>query len=146
MSASRPPSVDDCSMLDVPKVEDRRGSLSFVEHGLALPFDVCRVFYIYDIPGGKSRGEHAHVECHQFLVAAGGSFRVRLDDTSRAETVELRRPDYGLHIPPGIWAGERDFSSGAVCLVLASHPYDEDDYIRDYDAYEEFVSTEAPKR
>lgn len=144
MSTFRSPSVGDCSILEVPKVDDRRGSLSFIEHGSVLPFDVCRVFYIYDIPGGKSRGEHAHLECHQFLVAASGSFRVRLDDTSRTETVELRRPNYGLHIPPGIWAGERDFSSGAICLVLASHPYDKDDYIRDYEAYEEFVSTEAP--
>jgi len=140
MSSSHLPSVDDCIIFDVPKVEDRRGSLSFVEHGSALPFDVRRVFYIYDIPGGKSRGEHAHAECHQFLVAASGSFRVRLNDTRRTETVELRRPDYGLHVPPGIWAGEKDFSSGAICLVLASHPYNEDDYIRDYGAYKEYVA------
>jgi len=139
MNASNLFSVDDCSLLEVPNVKDRRGSLSFIEHGSALPFDVRRVFYIYDIPGGKNRGEHAHIDCHQFLVAAGGSFRVRLDDTCRTETVELRRPDYGLHVPPGIWAGERDFSSGAICLVLASHSYDEDDYIRDYDAYREYV-------
>jgi len=139
MSTSHRPSIDDCSRLEVAKVEDRRGSLSFVEHGSTFPFDVHRVFYIYDIPGGKSRGEHAHIDCHQFLLAASGSFRVRLDDTHRTETVELRRPDYGLHVPPGIWAGERDFSSGAICLVLASHSYDEDDYIRDYDVYREYV-------
>jgi dTDP-4-dehydrorhamnose 3,5-epimerase-like enzyme len=142
MTASSPPCIDDCSVQPVPKVEDPRGSLSFVQHGSAFPFDVHRVFYIYDIPGGKSRGEHAHRQCHQFLVAASGSFRVRLDDTRRTETVELRQPDYGLHIPPGIWAGEKDFSSGAICLVLASHPYDEDDYIRDYQAYEEYVASQ----
>jgi dTDP-4-dehydrorhamnose 3,5-epimerase-like enzyme len=133
------PSVEDCEVLTVPKVEDRRGSLSFVEHGSALPFDVVRVFHIYDIPGGRSRGQHAHRECHEFLVAASGSFRVQMDDTRQTKTVELRRPDYGLHLPPGIWAGEKDFSSGAVCLVLTSHPYEEEDYIRDYEEYEEYV-------
>lgn len=132
-------SVEDCEVLTVPKVEDRRGSLSFVEHGSALPFDVVRVFHIYDIPGGKSRGQHAHRECHEFLIAASGSFRVQMDDTRQTKTVELRRPDYGLHLPPGIWAGEKDFSSGAVCLVLTSHPYEERDYIRDYEKYKEFV-------
>lgn len=139
MSESSAPNIQDCSLLETDKVEDPRGSLSFVEHDSAFPFDVNRVFYIYDIPGGRSRGEHAHRQCHQFLVAAGGSFRVHLDDTQRTRTVELRRPDYGLHIPPGIWAGEKDFSSGAVCLVLTSHPYEEEDYIRDYEEYEEFV-------
>jgi dTDP-4-dehydrorhamnose 3,5-epimerase-like enzyme len=127
----------------VPKVDDRRGNLSFVEHGSALPFDVRRVFYIYDIPSGKSRGEHAHRACHQFLVAVSGSFRVRLDDGTDTRVEELRRPDYGLHIPPGIWAGEQDFSAGAVCLVLASHAYDEADYIRDYDAFLEYANGPA---
>ena len=139
MSQSRRTSVCDCSILEVEKIEDRRGSLSFVEHDSSFPFDVNRVFYIYDIPGGKNRGKHAHRECHQFLIAVSGSFRVHLDDTRRTKTIELRRPDYGLHIPPGIWAGEKDFSSGAVCLVLTSHSFDEDDYIRDYEAYERFV-------
>ncbi len=133
------PSVEDCEVLTVPKVEDRRGSLSFVEHGSALPFDVVRVFHIYDIPGGKSRGQHAHRECHQFLIAASGSFRVQMDDTRQTKTVELRRPDYGLHLPPGIWAGEKNFSSGAVCLVLTSHPYEEEDYIRNYKSYVKYI-------
>ncbi|WP_272506899.1 sugar 3,4-ketoisomerase [Salinibacter ruber] len=133
------PSVGDCKILHVPKVEDRRGSLSFVENGSTLPFDVARVFHIYDIPGGKSRGQHAHRECHEFLIAASGSFRVHLDDTRQTRTVELRRPDYGLHLRPGIWAGEKDFSSGVVCLVLTSHPYDEKDYIRDYAKYKKII-------
>lgn len=125
----------------MPRVEDRRGNLSFVENQSVLPFDVKRVFYIYDIPSGRSRGKHAHRLCHQFLVAISGSFRVSLDDGYNTRTVELRRPDYGLHIPPGIWAGERDFSAGSVCLVLASHPFDEDDYIRDYDKFRAYVDS-----
>ena len=134
------PRVADCKILNIDSVEDRRGSLSIVEHGSNIPFDVERVFYLYDIPSGKSRGEHAHYECHQLLIAASGSFCVRLDDGADTKTVELRRPDQGLHIPPGIWAGERDFSGGAVCLVLASHSYDEDDYIRDYDIFLEYAT------
>ena len=134
------PSIEDCEVVPIPKVSDRRGNLSVVEHGDAIPFQVQRVFYIYDIPSGKSRGEHAHYECHQLLIAASGSFSVRLDDGVSAKTVELRRPNQGLHIPPGIWAGERDFSGGAVCLVLASHPYDEADYIRDYDTFLDYAA------
>jgi len=97
-----------------------------------IPFEVKRVFYIYDIPGGEDRGAHAHKDCHQFLVAVSGSFEVEMDDGTNKRTVILNRPYYGLHIPPGIWAAEKGFSSGAVCLVLASHKYDEKDYIRDY--------------
>ena len=89
----------------------------------------------YDIPGGEARGAHAHKECHQFLVAASGSFEVVLDDGVNKRTVLLNRPFYGLHIPPGIWAAEQGFSSGAICLVLASHVYDDDDYIRDYQEF-----------
>jgi hypothetical protein len=97
-----------------------------------IPFEVKRIFYIYDIPGGEDRGAHAHKDCHQFLIAVSGSFEVEMDDGTNKRTVTLNRPYYGLHIPPGIWAAEKGFSSGAVCLVLASHKYDEKDYIRDY--------------
>jgi hypothetical protein len=93
------------------------------------------VFYTYDIPGGESRGAHAHKECHQFLVAASGSFEVALDDGRNKRTVLLNRPFYGLHIPPCIWAAEQGFSSGAICLVLASHKYDAQDYIRSYEEF-----------
>jgi len=131
--------VENCEIVSIPKVSDRRGNLSVVQHGDEFPFEVQRVFYIYDIPSGKSRGEHAHYECHQLLIATSGSFCVRLDDGADTKTVELRRPNQGLHIPPGIWAGERDFSGGAVCLVLASHSYDEDDYIRDYGTFLDYA-------
>ena len=90
---------------------------------------------MYDIPGGESRGAHSHKECHQFLVAASGSFEIKLDDGDTKRTVFLNRPNYGLHVPPGIWAEELNFSSGAICLVIASHKYDELDYIRDYNDF-----------
>ena len=94
-----------------------------------------RVFYLYDIPGGESRGAHAHKVCHQFLIAASGAFEVLLNDGKTQRQVMLNRPNQGLHIPPGIWASEINFSSGSICLVLASHPYDEKDYIREYEDY-----------
>ena len=129
------PSVYDCSVLELPKITNRAGNITPVHGNVNVPFDVKRVFYTYDIPGGEARGAHAHKECHQFLVAASGSFEVVLDDSINKRTVLLNRPFYGLHIPPGIWAAEQGFSSGAICLVLASHVYDDDDYIRDYQEF-----------
>lgn len=125
-------SVYDCSVVELPKISNRDGNITAVHNNVNIPFAIKRVFYIYDIPGGEERGAHAHLECHQFLIAAGGSFEVQLDDGINKRTVNLKNPYYGLHIPPGIWASEKAFSSGAVCLVLASHKYDEKDYIRDY--------------
>ncbi len=130
--------VYDCSLIFLRKIEDRAGNLSPIENSQDIPFDIARVFYIYDIPGGKDRGAHAHKECHQFLVAASGSFSVMLDDGRNKKVVTLNRPYMGLHIPPGIWAAEIDFSSGAICLVLASHKYKESDYIREYEEYIKF--------
>ena len=129
------PTVYDCSVLELPKITNRAGNITPVHGSVNVPFDVKRVFYTYDIPGGEARGAHAHKECHQFLVAASGSFEVVLDDGINKRTVLLNRPFYGLHIPPGIWAAEQGFSSGAICLVLASHVYDDDDYIRDYQEF-----------
>jgi uncharacterized RmlC-like cupin family protein len=100
-----------------------------------VPFDIKRAFYIYDIPGGESRGAHAHKRCHQLIIAASGSFDVVLDNGHEQATVTLNRPYQGLHVPPGIWCHEAGFSSGSVCLVLTSEPFDEADYIRDYDEY-----------
>lgn len=128
-------SVYDCSVIELPKIENRAGNITLVNNGINLPFDVKRVFYIYDIPGGKDRGAHAHKECHQFLIAASGSFEIELDDGINKRTITLNRPYYGLHIPPGIWAAEKGFSSGSVCLVLVSHKYDEKDYVRNYKVY-----------
>lgn len=132
--------IFNCNIIEFDKHHsDRKGNLSVVENGKDVPFEIKRVFYLYDIPGGESRGAHAHKTCHQFLVAVSGSFEVTLDDGRNKRTVVLDRPFYGLHIPPGIWAAEQGFSSGSVCLVLASEKYEEDDYIRDYKDYIDFV-------
>ena len=132
-------SVSDCTLISLGKIENDQGNLTVVQSLETVPFDVRRVFYLYDIPGGEARGAHAHKACHQFLVAASGSFEVILDDGVSKRKVFLNRPFMGLYVPPGIWAAEQDFSSGAVCLVLASDPYDETDYIRDYEDYLTFV-------
>ncbi|MGY6562499.1 MAG: sugar 3,4-ketoisomerase [Luteibaculaceae bacterium] len=127
-------SVYDCSLLYLPKLGDRKGNLTYVEN-TNFPFETKRVFYLYDVPSGSDRGAHAHKACHQFLVAASGSFEVLLDDGKTKRQVLLNRPDIGLHIPSMIWASEVNFSSGAICLVLASEFYAEADYIRDYQKY-----------
>jgi hypothetical protein len=124
--------VFDCSLIEMPKLANRAGNISIAENNINLPFEIKRVFYIYDIPGGESRGAHAHKECHQCLIAVSGSFEIEMNDGNNKRTVVLNRPYYGLHIPPGIWAAEKGFSSGCVCLVLASEGYLEGDYIRDY--------------
>ena len=124
--------VFDCSIIDLGKISFAEGNLTVVENNSSFPFEVNRVFYLFDIAGGESRGAHAHIACHQFLIAASGSFEVNLDDGKFKRQVFLNRPNIGLHIPPGIWASEVNFSSGAICLVLASHKYNEKDYMRDY--------------
>ena len=128
-------SVYDCSIIELPRIGNEKGNITVVHGRVNLPFDIARVFYLYDIPGGEARGAHAHKMSHQFLVAASGSFEILLDDGHNKRTVTLNRPYYGLHIPPGIWASEQSFSSGSICLVLTSHVYDEADYIRDYKSY-----------
>ena len=128
--------INDCRTILLPKIHEReKGTLSFVENLENIPFAIKRIFYLYDIPGGESRGAHAHKECHQFLIAVSGSFEVQLDDGKVKKTVVLNQPFRGLHIPPAIWASEVNFSSGSICLVLASHTYDEKDYVRDYDLF-----------
>lgn len=131
-------SIYDCSIIELPRLKNRAGNITVVNNNDNIPFEVKRIFYIYDIPGGEDRGAHAHKDCHQFLVAVSGSFEVEMDDGTNKRTVTLNCPYYGLHIPPGIWAAEKGFSSGAVCLVLASHKYDEKDYIRDYHDFLEY--------
>jgi len=126
-------SVLDCSIIELDKHHsDRKGNLSVVENGVTLPFDVKRVYYLYDIPGGESRGAHAHRELEQLIVAASGSFSVTLDDGKCKRTFMLNRPYQGLYVKQGLWRDLADFSSGAVCMVLASELYKEEDYIRDY--------------
>ena len=127
--------VFDCSIIQLPRINNRAGNITPVTGMENLPFDIKRVFFIYDIPGGESRGAHAHKECHEFLIAASGSFEVDIFDGVNKRTVTLNRPYYGLHLHPGIWASEERFSSGSVCLVLTSHFYEAEDYIRDRDEY-----------
>jgi hypothetical protein len=128
-------SVFNCCVFELKRISSENGNLTSVGNYCNLPFQIKRVFYLYDIPGGESRGAHAHKQCHQFLIAGSGSFEVVLDDGQNKKTVELSRPFFGLHIEPGIWSYEQNFSSGSVCLVLASHDYDPDDYIRDYGTF-----------
>lgn len=127
--------VSDCKVIDLPRMLDVRGSLTFVEAGNHIPFDIKRVFYLYDVPTAEGRGAHAHKTLHQFLICLSGSFDVHLDDGITKCDVHLNRPWQGLHVPPMIWASEVNFDPGSVCLVLASMHYDELDYIRDYDAF-----------
>lgn len=135
--------VYDCNIIELDKHHsDRKGNLSVVENAITVPFDVKRVYYLYDVPGGESRGGHAHKDLYQLIVAASGSFSVTLDDGNIKRTFLLNRPNYGLLVVPGIWRTLDDFSSGAVCMVLASEKYEESDYIRDYD---EFVSYKNAK-
>ena len=136
-------SVYDCSVIELPRIENAKGNITPVHSGINLPFEIARIFYLYDIPGGEARGAHAHRECHQFLVAASGSFEVVLDDGYNKRTVTLNRPYFSLHIPPGIWAAEQGFSSGSICLVLTSHIYDEADYIRDYASFINYTRHET---
>lgn len=131
--------VYDCSIVELPRIENRAGNITPINNlDNIVPFEFKRVFYLFDIPGGASRGAHAHKKCQQFLIAASGAFEVFLDDGNVKRQVQLNRPYLGLHIPNGIWASEENFSSGAICLVLASHKFDESDYIRDYDKFLKF--------
>jgi len=126
--------VDDILIITLPRIEERRGNLSVIE-GDILPFEMKRVYYLYDVPGGAERGGHAHKNLRQFLVALSGSFEVVLHDGTTEKTVTLNIPSEGLLIPTGIWRELRNFSSGAVCLVIASEVYIEEDYIREYDEF-----------
>jgi uncharacterized RmlC-like cupin family protein len=127
--------VFDCSLITLEKVKNRAGNLSPIEGLKDIPFEIKRVFYIYDIPGGESRGAHAHKECHQLLFAVSGSFDVVVQDGLNHRRITLNRPNIGLYVPPKIWAAETNFSSGAICLVITSHDYNENDYIRNYEEY-----------
>jgi hypothetical protein len=129
------PRVAECTLLDFPVIRDRRGNLTFIEGGQHVAFDLERVFYLYDVPGGETRAGHALKQTQQVLIAMAGSFDVVVDDTYDRRTITLNRSYYGLHIPPLIWRELENFSSGAVCLALASRRYDEADYYRDYEAY-----------
>lgn len=131
-------SVYNCSIIEMDKHHHESGNITVVENGKTVPFDVRRAYYLYDVPGGEVRGGHGHKELFQLIVAASGSFNVILDDGCVKRTFTLNRPYQGLFIVPGIWRELDNFSSGSVCLVLASLPYDETDYIREYDEFLKF--------
>ena len=139
-------SVYGCSLCELNKVHDLEGNLTYIYEKVHVPFPINRVFYSYDIPGGEDRGGHAHKECHQFIIAASGSFEVVLNDGLNKRTITLNRPFWGLHVPPGIWASEQGFSSGSICLVLASHGYSEDDYIRNYEEYWKYINNDPVEK
>lgn len=134
-------SLENCRMIDLPKIEERRGNLTFIENSRHIPFDIKRVYYLYDVPGGADRGAHAHKTLEQFIVAMSGSFDVVLSDGSREQRFHLNRSYQGLFVCPMMWRYLDNFSSGAVCLVLASGFFAESDYIRDHAEYLEAVRT-----
>lgn len=132
-------SVFDCTMIELDKHHsERKGNLCVVENGRTLPFDVKRVYYLYDVPGGAERGSHAHRDLSQLIIAASGSFTVTLDDGKCKRSFFLNRPYQGLYVKPGMWRILEDFSSGAVCMVLASDIYNKEDYIRNYEEFVKF--------
>lgn len=128
-------SIDDCKIIELPKISARQGNITPVEDIKTIPFDIRRVYYLYDVPGGETRGGHAHKGLEQLIVSVMGSFDVILNDGRQRKTVSLNRAYYGLYIPPMIWRELENFSSGGICLVLASQLYGEDDYIREYDQF-----------
>lgn len=125
----------DCRIAELPRIQDRRGNLTFVEGGRQVPFDIKRVYYLYDVPGGSERGGHAHRVLHQFVIAMSGSFDIMLDDGFDKKRIHLNRSYIGLHIPPMTWRELDNFSSGSVCMVLASEHFQESDYLRDYSEF-----------
>ena len=138
MIKSNNTSIYDCSILYLPKIENRAGNISPIENQKNIPFDIKRVYYLYDIPGGETRGGHSHKQLQQLIVAASGSFDVLLDDGTNKRVINLNRPYLGLYVVPGLWRELLNFSSGSICLVLASLVYNELDYIRDYKQYIDF--------
>jgi len=134
-------SVDDCKIIQLPKIIDPRGNLTFLENMNQIPFEIKRVFYLYDVPTGESRGSHAHRNLKQFIICLSGSFDVLLDDGKSKKKIHLNRPWQGLFVPSMIWSSEANFDQGSICLVLVSELYDPESYIRDYDLFIKLAST-----
>lgn len=131
-------SIFQCDIIELKKINNRAGNMSFIENSTNIPFDIKRVYYIYDVPGGSDRGGHAHKNLEQFVVAVSGAFEVLVDDGTNKKIVRLDRPYMALHIQKGIWRETRNFTSGSVCMVIASEDYTDDDYIYDYNEFLKF--------
>lgn len=125
-------SIYNCNVIELPKIHNRAGNITPIHENVDIPFEIKRIYYLYDVPGGEIRGGHAHYNLQQLIVAASGSFDIVIDDGRNKKTITLNRPNYGLFMTPGIWRDLVNFSSGAVLLVLASDVYNENDYMRDY--------------
>ena len=138
--------LEDCKILELPVIKDRRGNLTFIENRTHIPFDIKRVYYLYDIPGGAERGGHAHKQLQQFIIAAMGSFDVTLNDGTETKKFHLNRSYYGLYLPVMIWRELDNFSSGSVCLVLASELYDKEDYIYNYETFKIMTKEKGEKQ
>lgn len=136
--------LQDCHIIELPKIEDHRGNLTFVEGGNHIPFEIRRVYYLYDVPGGASRAAHGHRALHQLIISMSGAFDVTLNDGYEKKTYHMNRSYYGLYIPPMIWRDLDNFSTGSVCMVLASNYYDESDYFRNYQEFLKAVRAEQP--
>ena len=136
--------IQDCRIIELPKISDPRGNLTFIEAGEHIPFDIQRVYYLYDVPGGSERGGHAHKNLQQLIIAMSGSFDVVLDDGFEKKRIHLNRSYYGLYVTTMVWRELDNFSSGSVSMVLASNKYTEDDYIRDYQEFLENVKNSSP--
>jgi len=134
-------SIEHCQIVDLPKIADPRGNLSFIEGGRHVPFEIKRVFYLYDVPGGETRAGHALKKTEQFIIAASGSFDLILDDGKERRTISLNRSWKGVYVPQMIWRELVNFSSAGICLALASDYYDQNDYIRDYETFLRAVGT-----
>ena len=130
--------IKDIKLLSLPKIHTESGNITAINNGIEVNFNIKRCYYLYDIPGGAARGGHAHKNLHQLIVAASGSFEVRIDDSYECQTILLNQPDQGLYLPPGLWRELDNFSAGSICLVLASEKYSEADYIRDYNEYRNY--------
>ncbi|MEW5893881.1 MAG: FdtA/QdtA family cupin domain-containing protein [Pseudomonadota bacterium] len=135
---------DDCRIIELPKIQDHRGNLTFIETNRHVPFAIKRIYYLYDVPGGAARAAHGHRSLHQLMIAMSGSFDVTLDDGKQKKLFHLNRSYFGLYIPPMMWRDLDNFSSGAVCMVLASDYYDESDYFRNYDDFLKAARGEHP--
>jgi len=136
--------IEDCKIIELPKISDPRGNLTYVEGGEHIPFDIKRVYYLYDVPGGAERGAHGHRSLQQFIIAMSGSFDVVLDDGENTKTIHMNRSYYGLYVCPMMWRDINNISSGAVCMVLASDYYNENDYFRDYEEFLHAVKVPKP--